>query len=766
MDAVSAMPIDRVLHAKGTSFRFGSLVACAAFIAGCGGGSGGGGTPPPPPPPAPTTFTVGGTLTGLAAGASVVIQNNGGSNLTVSANGTFTFATAVNSGAAYAVTVLTQPSSPPQTCTVTSGSGTASANVTNVAVDCVTSTFGISGTVSGLIGSIVLQNNGGANQTVSADGAFSYPAQASGTAYAVTVLSHPTGPAQNCGVTNGSGTIGSAAVANVTVACVSVDQTVPTVTGRTPLPTAVGTKVQGGVVTVTFSEAVNPLSVNTSSFSVQGPSGAVSGEITFANGDTQAVFTPGSVAVPAALAFDARYTVTLTTAVRDPSNNPLAANVVWSFNTGKKIAIGFRHTCARLEDGRVKCWGRNDYGQLGYDDVQTRGDGFGPLMNTLVAVNLGAGRTAVALAAGDDHTCAILDNGATKCWGRNVAGALGQGSMSDLGDTAGDMAALQPINLGAGRTALEIAAGQDFSCARLDNDAVKCWGLNTSGQLGQGNTAPLGVAAGDIAAAAAIDLGAGLTPLTISLGHHHSCVILKDSAGSNHLKCWGDNRWGQLGRGNTAHRGDNAGEMGANLADVDLGAGLKAASVLATGGHSCAVLDNGATKCWGLNTWGQVGLNVPNSNPANKQVCTGGANDCIGDAAGEMGDVLTAAIAGNTARLAIGYRHNCAQLTTGELKCWGSNEEGQIGLGTNAGNNVIIGDQSGEIAALATTALKAPAVEELTAGGFHTCVWNTDHTLNCWGFNSDGQLGHNDVLTWGDGANEMGASLPNTDLGT
>jgi alpha-tubulin suppressor-like RCC1 family protein len=347
---------------------------------------------------------------------------------------------------------------------------------------------------------------------------------------------------------------------------------------------------------------------------------------------------------------------------------------------------------------------------------------------------------------------------------------LGQGNTSNIGDQAGEMAALQPINFGAGRTAVEISAGKYFTCARLDNNAVKCWGRNESGFLGQGNTTPLGVASGDIAAAPALDFGTGLTPRTLAVGHDHSCALLSDNAGAARVKCWGDNQWGQLGQGNrTQHLGDQPGEMGDNLPFIDFGTGLSATQVRVNGGHTCAILNNGAVKCWGLNTWGQLGLDLGNSNPPNEPamlLCTGGPRDCIGDAPGEMGDALAPAIAGNAARLIAGFRHNCALLTSGELKCWGSNEQAQLGLGTIAGNSVRIGDQAGEMAALATTALKAPVVEELAANGFYTCVWNTDDTLNCWGDNAAGQLGHNDTATWGDGPNEMGASLPDTSLGT
>src|SRR5947209_5193044 len=142
-------------------------------------------------------FSVGGTVSGLSG--SVVLQNNGGDELSISANGTFTFGTPIASGTAYSVTVLTQPTNPSQSCTVTNGSGTvAGANITNIAVTCVTNTFTIGGTVGGLSGTgLVLRNNGGDNLTVLANGAFTFStAIASGSPYAVTVLTQPTNPSQ------------------------------------------------------------------------------------------------------------------------------------------------------------------------------------------------------------------------------------------------------------------------------------------------------------------------------------------------------------------------------------------------------------------------------------------------------------------------------------------------------------------------------------------------------------------------------------------
>ena len=178
----------------------------------------------------PTTYTIGGTVSGLTS-AGLVLQDNGGNNLAVSANGAFTFSTSVASGAPYGVTVLTQPTG--QSCIVTNGSGTASANVSNVQVTCTTTTYSIGGAVTGLTGTgLVLQDNGGNNLAVSASGSFTFStAVASGAAYSVTVLTQPTG--QSCTLTNGSGTA-TANVTSVQVVCSNITYTVGgTVSGLT-----------------------------------------------------------------------------------------------------------------------------------------------------------------------------------------------------------------------------------------------------------------------------------------------------------------------------------------------------------------------------------------------------------------------------------------------------------------------------------------------------------------------------------------------------
>lgn len=183
-----------------------------ALLAACGGGGGDGGTG--------ATYTVGGQLSGLLAGQSVTVQNNGGDALTLRANGAFTFAGSVSANGAYAVTVSSQPAG--QRCTVANGTGRATANISNVAVSCqalAPNTFTLGGTASGLGAgkTAVLQNNGGDDLTVSANGGFTFAtALAANAAYAATIRTQPTG--QNCTLANASGTV-TANVSSIAMSC-------------------------------------------------------------------------------------------------------------------------------------------------------------------------------------------------------------------------------------------------------------------------------------------------------------------------------------------------------------------------------------------------------------------------------------------------------------------------------------------------------------------------------------------------------------------
>ncbi len=205
------------------TFRWAPLGLAAVLLVGCGGGDDDGTSPPP----SVGAFTVGGTVVGLGAGKTLILQNSGADDLTVNASGSFVFVTRLDSGVAYAVTVKTQPSG--QRCTVTQGTGTARANVSDVQVRCenlAAATFTVGGSISGLAGTVVLQNNGGDDLSVASNGGFTFAtAVAGGNAYAVTVKTAPSG--QSCAVRSGSGTVGSANVGSVEVTCATAAALLP-----------------------------------------------------------------------------------------------------------------------------------------------------------------------------------------------------------------------------------------------------------------------------------------------------------------------------------------------------------------------------------------------------------------------------------------------------------------------------------------------------------------------------------------------------------
>jgi alpha-tubulin suppressor-like RCC1 family protein len=425
----------------------------------------------------------------------------------------------------------------------------------------------------------------------------------------------------------------------------------------------------------------------------------------------------------------------------------LSAINLGSSLTATALSLHSFHTCVILNDLTVKCWGYNTSGQLGLGDKNSRGDTTTSMGDLLPAIDLGTGRTAKAISAGGDYTCAILDNSTLKCWGANWAGQLGYGDNNPRGDGIGEMGDSLPIvDLGAGRTAKAISAGGDYTCAILDNSTLKCWGANWAGQLGYGDNNPRGDGIGEMGDSLPIvDLGAGRTAKAISAGDAHTCAILDD----NTLKCWGYNDAGELGYGDTSYRGDEPDEMGDSLPIVDLGTGRSAKAISTSGDSACAILDNNTVKCWGYNVDGELGLGDTNNR---------------GDESGEMGDNLPIVNLGS-ARTAIAvnasYVHACVILDNFTVKCWG----GGI-LGYSNGNS--LGDEPDEMgdALLAVDLGVGRTAKAISTGNVHTCAILDDNTLKCWGSAQFGQAGYNDNSSRGDEPLEMGDNLPAVSLGS
>jgi E3 ubiquitin-protein ligase HERC3 len=346
-----------------------------------------------------------------------------------------------------------------------------------------------------------------------------------------------------------------------------------------------------------------------------------------------------------------------------------------------EIGAGFdAMVCARLNDGRVKCWGRNDSGRLGTGDPLTRGDEADEMGANLPAVDLGPGRKALQIALGVSHACARLDDATLKCWGMSAFGALGLGDMQVRGFSLAQMGANLPaLDLGPGRTARQLSAGGAQTCVILDDDSIKCWGFNEQGQLGLGDVLSRGGAAGQMGASLpAVALGLGRTARQVSVGFGSTCAILDNGS----VKCWGFNDQGQLGQGDVQARGDGPGEMGDNLPTVDLGAGRTALQVASGLEFACALLDDRTVKCWGRNDLGQLGL---------------GDQQDRGDNPGEMGAALPTVDLGpgrKALQISAGS-YACAKLDDGSVKCWGSNGSGELGLG----DLVSRGDNAGEMGA-------------------------------------------------------------------
>ncbi len=369
------------------------------------------------------------------------------------------------------------------------------------------------------------------------------------------------------------------------------------------------------------------------------------------------------------------------------------------------LSHGDGTACAVTRAGHVKCWGVNDAGQLGRGDSEVVGDDERPSEVDFVELD----GLASSVFTNGQQTFALMLDGSVRAWGLNDAYQLGLGHNETIGDDETPMTAAVSVAPVIDGVVVELSAQGYFACARLAAGGVRCWGANDLGQLGYGHTDTIGddedpADAGDVLL---WGMAAGLTT-----GATHACALLDDGA----VQCWGANDLGQLGLGHTSTIGDDETPLDGGL--VDLG-GRAAEQIVAGAAHTCALLDDGAVRCWGDNAYGQLGYD---------------GHLAVGDdeTLASVGDVP---LPGPAVAVSAGAAHTCAVVVGGQLYCWGANDLEQLGrqtatdsVGLSASEPVDLGGQ---------------AVIELYSGatGEKTCARLDDDGVRCWGANDLGQLG-------------------------
>jgi alpha-tubulin suppressor-like RCC1 family protein len=336
------------------------------------------------------------------------------------------------------------------------------------------------------------------------------------------------------------------------------------------------------------------------------------------------------------------------------------------------LALGHRHSCALEAGGKVSCWGDDAGGALG------RGDPDGAGAEAREGVQRVSGLDdAIDLASGDAFACAARKSGNVACWGRNDRGQLGDGSKEPSRPFPGEIPDLED--------AIAVATGLAQACAVRKSGAVTCWGVNDKGQLGR--------------AAAPTPLRPGPIPklddaVAVSLGGEHGCALRR----TGEVLCWGSDTEGQLG--------DGAGSRGGKVAQ------LSDAVALGSGrAHTCALRSSGAVVCWGANNHGQIG-----NNAGAAQLKT-------------PLQIPAAVMKVDASDIAIGPDHGCARTRDGKAVCWGRNDAGQLGSGTES--------------SVWTSRVPVQGLTNITAlavGPAHACAAIGDR-LACWGDNTAGQGG-------------------------
>ena len=311
------------------------------------------------------------------------------------------------------------------------------------------------------------------------------------------------------------------------------------------------------------------------------------------------------------------------------------------------------NNCAIISTGGVRCWGNNTFGQLGDG---TTIDRWSPVEVSGFPDGISA------ISAGTDHTCALTFAGGMKCWGDNTYGQLGNGSQ---------ISSFIPVDVsGLASGVSAISAGFGHTCVLTSGGGAKCWGDNSSGQLGDGTTTSSSSTPVDVS---------GLTTgtLAISAGVNLTCAITSGGG----AKCWGDNSSGQLGDGTFADKNT----------PVDVSGLSSGVSAISSGRlMACALTSTGGVKCWGDNWYGELGDGTTNLSKT--------PVDVFG---------LTSGVSAISA----GDQETCAITSGGGAKCWGANGGGQLGDGTNIDSWIPI-DVSG----------LDSGVSVISVGIYHACA--------------------------------------------
>ncbi len=319
-------------------------------------------------------------------------------------------------------------------------------------------------------------------------------------------------------------------------------------------------------------------------------------------------------------------------------------------------------TCALRHSGTVLCWGRGHYGVTGqaHENLQT-----------FAQANVNLPEPAIQVSTSGTHSCAVSVTGSLYCWGRNSFGELGYGNKDDIGDNE-HPDSVGPVDIGA--PVKQVSTGSGFTCALLVSGQVKCWGVGTQGQIGwEADYAQYEAYPGDQegetpVAFPFVSLNGGST-YEISSGRHHTCAM---SGGA--LNCWGQGSDGKLGHGNTENLGDD--ELASDFGAVPYGGGD--VTNIATGGAgTCVSLSNGNAKCWGASAFG-IGYGNTDTIGDDEPASAGGNLDFDGK---------------RSIYIASGGGFSCALMHDQTVYCWGNNDVGQLGLGnTTPVSNSVLGE--------------------------------------------------------------------------